>query len=628
MKKRKKREELRAAPSSRSKSAPPFALVCCVCVLLALALYWGALRNPLVFDDHHLRDDFLRFFGASWFQFDFRWLPNATFGWIYDLVGKQWAWHRAFNVLLHAATAVLLFSFLARLFELVLAGPPAIGGQGSLSPRWIAFFGALLFLLHPVAVYGVAYLIQRSIVLATLFCLLSLRLFLEGLAGRSRAFYLAAAGAYFLAALSKEHSVMLPAVAAALAVLVRGYSAGLLRELALPATAFIAIGLLIILKASGFIAAPYETFAGQIMLQSPESRQDFDAENVYPLSVINQGLLFFRYLLVWCIPYTGWMSVDLRPSFPAQFLSWPHTVGFVAYLAYPALAVALLWRRGRTGLLGFGLLFPWLLALTEVATVRIQEPLVLYRSYLWMGGLTAALPAALWRLPAKWSYTVLGAACVVLILPLQDRLDSFSSAAKLWDDVVRKNTNESAPLVERGHLNRGLAFLQSRQHAEALRDFNKAIELNPRSPDAHLSRGTLYTRTGRHVEAFSDLDRAIELDPRYAEAYAKRCFVRMMLDNPRDALADCRRAVVLDPRHRDARTNLGVVYAALNRTAEAEASYRRALDIDSSNADANYNYGVLLAVLGRRDEASRHLAIGCDARIADACKLLSSLRRK
>jgi type IV pilus assembly protein PilF len=92
-------------------------------------------------------------------------------------------------------------------------------------------------------------------------------------------------------------------------------------------------------------------------------------------------------------------------------------------------------------------------------------------------------------------------------------------------------------------------------------------------------------------------------------------------------LPDCRKAVALDPRNRDGHTNLGVVYAALNRAGEAEASYRRALAIDPRNGDANYNYGVLLLVTNRRDEARDYLGRGCDARVADACELLSNLVR-
>ena len=49
-------------------------------------------------------------------------------------------------------------------------------------PSWYAFAGACFFVAHPVAVYGVAYLVQRSILMATLFGLYPflLRLYADG----------------------------------------------------------------------------------------------------------------------------------------------------------------------------------------------------------------------------------------------------------------------------------------------------------------------------------------------------------------------------------------------------------------------------------------------------------------
>ena len=618
MTRRKKRRERAAAPQSPPSPGIPLVLVTCAC--LALALYWGSLRHPLVFDDQLLSDDFLRLYGTSWFHFDRRWLSYATFGWTYDLVGKQWPWHRLLNVLLHAATAALLFSFLARLFGAVLA-PPA--NNEKLDARWIAFFGALVFLLHPAAVYGVAYLVQRPIVLATLFSVLGLRFFLEGLLRRSRPWHYAAAAAYCAAVLSKEHAVMLPVAAAALAVLVRGPSIRLLRELAVPFALFAGIGMLVILESRGLLGAPYEIAAPELLGRMSESRARHDAPDAWLLSVVNQGFLFFRYLLSWLIPYPGWMSVDVRVSFPAQLLTWPQAAGFAAWLAYPVAAALMLGKGGRSGLLGFGLLYPWLLALTEMSTVRVQEPYVIYRSYLWMSGLPVLLAPALCGARRRTGIAVMCTACLALIPLSLDRIGTFSSQIRLWDDAVRKNTDAHAPYVERGYQSRGLAYLQARQYPEALRDFEQAMALNPRDPNAYVGRGTLFTRTGSHERALADFGRAIELDPAYAEPYAKRCFTKMLLDRPRDALPDCEKAVALKPRHREAHTNLGVVYAALNRAGEAEASYRRALDIEPSNADASFNYGVLLVVLGRHGEARRPLAIACDAGIAEACKLLA-----
>ena len=633
MKRRRKRQERAPAPLSPSASlfpsyfqrAPGTATALCACVVSALALYWISLHSPLLFDDRLLSENFLKLYGTSWFHFDLRWFSYATFGWTYDLVGTQWLWHRLVNLLLHAMTATLLFSFLVRLFEAVPLNPP---DDGKPRARWVALFGALLFLLHPVAVYGVAYLAQRPILLATLFGVLSLHLFLEGLVRQSRGWQIAAVVAYFAAVYSKEHAVMLPAVAAALAILVRGYSGRLLRELAVPFTLFACIAALVVLKSRGLLGAPYEPAAQDLLAQMREFPASPERPDAYLSSAVNQGFLFFRYLLTWIVPNPAWMSVDIRVPFPSQPLAMPYLAGFVAWLAFPLLALNQLRKGGARGLAAFGLLYAWLLALPEVAVVRVQEPFVLYRSYLWMSGLPCALPLLLSRLSAKWAYGVLCAACLALVPVSLGRIDSFSSGIKLWDDVVRKNSGVAAPLVERGYQGRGFAYLQAGRYLEAQKDFERSMILNPRDPNAYLGRGIVFARTGSYDPALVDFGRAIAIDPAYAEAYNKRCFTKMLMDRPDDALPDCEKAVSLNPRHRDAFTNLGVVYGALNRPVEAEASYRRALDIEPANADANFIYGVLLSVLYRRDEALRHLGIACDAEIAEACKLRAALLQR
>lgn len=618
-----------SAPPPPSAAAvlrrPPAWLAVVACAAAVLGLYWGALAHPQVFDDRAIRGMVLGLADAPGWTLERRWLSSATFRWISDLTDGDWRWQRAVNLLLHAGTGIALFLFLDRLFGMAQRGPQA--QSGSLDARWIAFFGSFLFVLHPVAVYGVAYLAQRSMVMATLFSLVSLRLFLEGLARRSPGWHIAAALAYLLAVFSKEHSVALPAVAAALAILIHGPDRRLLRELALPFGLFAAIAVVIVVVARSSIGSLYEPAAGALLEQERNAGLAADAAGAYPLSVINQGALYFRYLVTWLVPHTGWMSVDVRVPFPTSLLTWPQTALFAAWMALPAVGALLLRQGGRVGLAGLGLLFPWLLALTEVAAIRVQEPFVLYRSYLWMAGLPILLAPALARLPAKWVLAGLCAACAALVPLSLDRLESFSSQVRLWDDVVRKNAGSTGALVERGYHNRGLALLQARRYPDALRDFERAIEINGRDVSAWVGRATVFARTGSLERAMADLERAISIDPTYADAWGKRCFTRMLLDRPSEALADCEQAVALDAGHRDGHTNLGVVYAALNRTADAEASYRRALALDSRNEDAHYNYGVLLFVLNRRDEARKRLQSACDARVADACQLLNRLSR-
>ncbi|ODV41053.1 hypothetical protein AWV79_01920 [Cupriavidus sp. UYMMa02A] len=74
---------------------------------------------------------------------------------------------------------------------------------------------------------------------------------------------------------------------------------------------------------------------------------------------------------------------------------------------------------------------------TEFATIRIADPLVIYRSYLWMAGSFAALPWLFQRLTVK--HIAIGTVVIaaLLIFPTLLRLQSFSSDWLLWNDAAR-----------------------------------------------------------------------------------------------------------------------------------------------------------------------------------------------
>ncbi|MBC7802981.1 MAG: tetratricopeptide repeat protein [Candidatus Parcubacteria bacterium] len=266
------------------------------------------------------------------------------------------------------------------------------------------------------------------------------------------------------------------------------------------------------------------------------------------------------------------------------------------------------------------MLAPWLLALTEVATVRVQEPFVLYRSYLWMSLLPAAIPAAVACLRPTWGLAVLAAAAMVLVPAQADRAGSFSSEYAVWNDAVLKNTDTGAPFIDRAWRNRGVALYRAGRYPEALADFNQALKLDGRSALAWMTRGTIYMRAGRNDEARADFDRALELDPRHAEALARRCVVFMRLQRLNAALADCVAAAELNPHDVDNYTSLGMVRALRGEAALAEPQYRRALQLDAKDGDANYQYGVLLRGLGRNAEAAPRFAAGCAAGLQPACR--------
>lgn len=497
--------------------------------VLASLLYGMFLWNPIVFDDaNYFWGDIPQQYGHMPFQFDFRWFPYASLGWTQVYLGSDLIYFRLGNLALHIATSVALFVFLRGLFVDTLGQQAEPRDIVTVPLDWLAFFGALIFALHPVAVYGAGYLIQRSIVMATLFVLLMLICWMKGLGtGKQRWFYLSI-GFYFLAVFSKEHSIMAPALVVALTLLLRKPTMELGKRIALPVLGLALIALFVVFKAKGMIGSPYEPDVTSMLQRMAEGSGNLDIANAYPLSVLTQGYLFFKYLLLWLLPNPAWMSIDMREPFAPTLLSMPYLLGFVAFLIYPVLAIRLLLKRGYRGLLGFALLFPWLLFATEIATVRLQEQFVLYRSYLWAAGLFVALPWIFNGVKRKFALTILYLFALMCSLAAWDRLTTLSHRFLLWQDAAELIEGKDNLIgVQRIYYNRGNAFFRAKKYAEAIDDYTRAISINPKVTylDALPARGKVYLELGKLDMALRDFEQAITLNGAYYQGYFGRATV-------------------------------------------------------------------------------------------------------
>jgi hypothetical protein len=490
--------------------------------LLALCLpvtlvYGQFLWNPVVFDDIYFLDGSIhQQYLDKIFSLDLRWLPYATLEWTHSLFGLDLIGFRIGNLIFHLATTITLFFFLRRLFEHVMPD-----SNETLSPYWLAFFGALIFALHPASVYAAAYLVQRSTLMATLFALLTWRLFLEGLIRESHRWLLASAATYFLAVFSKEHAVMVPAVTVAF-LLLDNHSIRQRLQLIWPT--FVLYGLIGVfvvyqIKSRHVLGQAYEPVATKYMsLLGP----DFDTRLAYPLSMLTQSFLFFKYLWVWLVPSPAWMSVDMPQAFAMSLWSWPETAGLIGFIVYPVIAIRLLLQKGLKGLLGFALLCPWLLFATELSTIRIQESFVLYRSYLWMAGAFAALPFLCQKLTAKQAAITLGLVALFMMPLSWLRLTTFSHPLLLWDDAARliENTDEKFVGFDRIFYNRGTELIKVKHYSEAIEDLGKAIEIKSYYAGyAYGNRGSAYLESQQFLLALNDFNKAIELIPKVSRSY-------------------------------------------------------------------------------------------------------------
>ena len=507
-------------------------LVYVLLLLLAVTLIYGQfLWNPIVFDDMQffmVGNDALKHY-LSFSPFEVRWLPMATIAWTAYGIGLDLIWFRLEGLALHAATGIALFFFLHRLFDLVLK-KDAVEATG-LPHIWAAFFGALFFVWHPVAVYGAGYLIERTIVMATLFGILALYAYMRGLAEERPRWLWGSVVLYYLAVFSKEHVVMLPAVMLSLTVLLEQPSPTLWKRLWGVYTACTLIALYVFLQKLGILGAVYE-------IAAPEMLEKIEVEHAYPLSILTQCLLFFKYGLLWLVPNPAWMSVDMREPFAGGLFSY-YLLALLAFIVYGVVGFRLLLKRAELGLLGFAMLFPWLLFATEFTTVRIQESFVLYRSYLWMAGIFVVLPFLLKHLRMRLAFMGMLFFAIILGALAVNRLTIFSDSLLLWDDalILVKNRHD-LPGVDRIYFNRGKDLTGIKRYQDALADFQTAVTLNPSFYYYRYGLAAGYMNMARYPEAITEFDKAIKMEPQFMRAYFGRGLADLEVGNKAAALAD------------------------------------------------------------------------------------------
>ncbi len=72
------------------------------------------------------------------------------------------------------------------------------------------------------------------------------------------------------------------------------------------------------------------------------------------------------------------------------------------------------------------------------------------------------------------------------------------------------------------YVNRGNDYAKKGQYDEAILNYNKALEINPRYALAYYNRGNAYDEKGQYDQAISDFTKALEINPRFGEAYIRR----------------------------------------------------------------------------------------------------------
>jgi tetratricopeptide (TPR) repeat protein len=461
------------------------------------------------------------------------------------------------NLLLHAAVCGLIYRFAQR-----------IGLN-----RNAALMGALLFGIHPMHVEPVAWVTARKDVLYSLFYLLAMDRYWGYLADGKKHSYVLSLVFAFLSILAKPMALSLPLILG----LLTWYHDNRIKPRAF-------LGLL-----------PF--FAVIIPV----------AWVTYHLNSRLPGLNAAHSFLLWSWSATFYLKKFLTPFVLLPLYQVPQPVSFwnpsyfSGVVLFALIPVVMFWQRHNRLFVLAGLFYIlstfFLWRYDYAVDVTIVADRFMYLPSL---GLCLVFADALTKRPQlKW---ITIGIIIFCILQTSAQCRVWANDLSLWNHVIGHKQE-----VFLAYNSRGVAFVKDKQYDLAWKDFNRALELNPRYARGYYNRGKLYEGSNKFDEALADFDQAITIsgkDPRY---FTERGVVHSKRKEFDKAIEDFTAALNITPDDAGIYNNLGIVYAKTGKFEEALKTYAKALELNPNSFQSYINRANLWQESGHNDEAFKDL---------------------
>jgi tetratricopeptide (TPR) repeat protein len=555
------------------------------------------------------------------------WCPLSTLSDMLDcqLYGVKPAGHYLTNVLLHAASTVLLFLVLLRM-------------TGDLWPgAWVA----AVFAIHPLHVESVAWVAERRDVLSGLFFMLTLGAYALYAERPSLTRYLTVAGMFALGLMAKPMLVTLPF----LLLLLDYWPLGRFRSAVASDSRVgrLPVGWRLVLEKIPLMALT--AVACVIVLSTHASTRS--TRSLDHLSLVTR-------LANALVSYATYVAQSFYPAGLAPFYPHPGTQlpvasvaeALVLLVAITALA-ACCWRRRPYVLVGWlwflGTLVPVIGLVQLGGHIRADR-----YTYLSQIGLSIALAWGVWGLNQSWqsgraatwrgwTLAAVSAATVLALATLAWRQTSYwRNAETLWTHTLgctehnalahyslgytyslQGKTEEvithlreavaadsiNRKLVSDCHVLLGECLAKQGKNDESLAEYEHAVRILPTGSQYHARLAIALAAAGQFDRAIAEWRQTVRLVPTDSRAYLGLADALLDAGDADEAIAVCRVVLSHEPESVTAIVILGAALADQGKVAQAIPYLEHALKLEPRNASAHFRLGLALYDIGQSSSA-------------------------
>jgi serine/threonine protein kinase/tetratricopeptide (TPR) repeat protein len=154
---------------------------------------------------------------------------------------------------------------------------------------------------------------------------------------------------------------------------------------------------------------------------------------------------------------------------------------------------------------------------------------------------------------------------------------------------------------------RAWSYIQIENWERAINDYSRAIELEPDNPEHWANRGDVFNRIGDFEPALADINHAIELQPDNPRFYATRAWAFLIDGDSEAAAQEFSFAIELAPENPEYWWERGWRYLELGLLDEAIADFDQALSLSPQSVQAYIGKAHAMAQLEQFDGAIQNI---------------------
>jgi tetratricopeptide (TPR) repeat protein len=547
---------------------------------LVFYLYSNSFNSPFLFDDidHIHGNPNIRLTSITWENINNaafispsknRPLANLSLALNYYFHQFSLPGYHLVNIFIHLMAGIILYFLLTTTLHLLSV---KAGGRVS---SWLPVAAVLVWIVHPLHIQSVTYVIQRMNSLAAMFYVLALLCYVRARLAGIMAIKAALFGSSFVACLlavgAKENAVTLPFFILLYEwFFLQDLRRAWLKKMVLP---IIGIGLLLALMVLFYLG-----FQPLDAVLAGYTGREF--------TLLERLLTEFRvvvfYISLLLLPHPARLNLEHDFFLSSSLFNPVSTLIALGLLSGLFITAMLIAKRQRFA--AFGIL--WFLGnLVIESTIIPLEIIFEHRTYLpsmMFIPVMVFLGSRIVRNKQMQVATVCLAAVILSMWTYQRNM--------VWQDelTLMQDSAAKSPDKPRVQANLANALLRTQLYDKAVTHYKKALSLDPQNADqVHFNLGNVYMKQKNYDAAVEQFRTAVSLNPAPLEFRLNLGQALAMQGNIDAAITEMEEVLQFLPENGSVHNNLGIMLMQKGRVASAEYHFSEAVRFGHEPAAAN-----------------------------------------